>query len=115
MPCLLLNLCIADTSSCRWKTLQECKCLDCTYEEKKNGTVYYPIYHFEPDLANPVALDDDTIETMRVMAQQISQENESVERSYQNALRKRNLTDEAADAIDGVAYEPLDNDLADAE
>ena len=86
-----------------------------TYEEKKNGTVYYPIYHFEPDLANPVALDDDTIETMRVMAQQISQENESVERSYQNALRKRNLTDEAADAIDGVAYEPLDNDLKDAE
>ena len=35
MLCLLLNLCIADTSSCRWNT---CKCLNCTYETNgKNG------------------------------------------------------------------------------
>lgn len=86
-----------------------------TYEEKKNGTVYYPVYHFDPDLANPVPLDEETVETMRVMAEQIKDENDSVERMHQNALRKRTLNDDAADAIDGVAYESLENDLKDDE
>jgi len=84
-----------------------------TFEEKKNGQVYYPVWHFEPDFVNLVTLDQDTLDTMRVMAEQIDQENKEIDRAYQNALRKRNFTDDTADAIDAVSVASLESDLED--
>ncbi len=89
--------------------------IEVSYEEMKTGTVYYPVYHFNPDLANLIPLDEETVETMQVFAEQIKQENDQIERAHRNAMEKRNLNDDAADAIDGVAYESLDDDLKDSE
>ena len=89
--------------------------IEVSYEEMKTGTVYCPVYHFTPDLANLIPLDEETVETMQVFAEQIKQENDQIERAHRNAMEKRNLNDDAADAIDGVAYESLDDDLKDSE
>ena len=89
--------------------------IEVSYEEMKTGTVYYPVYHFNPNLANLIPLDEETVETMQVFAEQIKQENDQIERAHRNAMEKRNLNDDAADAIDGVAYESLDDDLKDSE
>ncbi len=89
--------------------------IEVSYEEMKTGTVYYPVYHFNPDLANLIPLDEETVETMQVFAEQIKQENDQIERAHRNAMEKRNLSDDAADAIEGVAYESLDDDLKDSE
>jgi hypothetical protein len=89
--------------------------IEVSYEEMKTGTVYYPVYHFNPDLANLIPLDEETVQTMQVFAEQIKQENDQIERAHRNAVEKRNLSDDAADAIEGVAYESLDDDLKDSE
>jgi len=58
-----------------------------TTERRKQGSVVYFVMHFEPDLENKLALDEDTFETMKAMASMIERENRSIMSKYNQSLR----------------------------
>jgi len=74
--------------------------------EQEMGSVVYYTFDYEPDLLNPVALDDDTYQTMLHFAEMISSENEKIKTKYNASLG-------GLDAIDVAAMEALDSDLED--
>ena len=84
---------------------------DCevTAEELKNGSVYYYVMHFKPNLSQSLPLDQKTFDTMKVLAGMIERENDMIESMHQKALRSKKSDD---DAIDAIAS--LEDDLQDA-
>lgn len=80
--------------------------------EHENGSVTYYIVHFEPDLANPLPLDRDTIDTMYHIVDMIEAENRKVREAHDRSLRQYNATDDALDAIDGLDSDFLDEEAA---
>lgn len=74
--------------------------------EQEMGSVVYYTFDYEPDLLNPVALDDDTYNTMLHFAEMIQSENDKIKSKYNASLG-------GFDAIDVEAMEALDSDLED--
>lgn len=74
--------------------------------EQEMGSVVYYTFDYEPDLLNPVPLDDDTYQTMLRFAEMISSDNDKIKQKYNAALG-------GIDAIDMEAMNALDADLED--
>ena len=74
--------------------------------EQEMGSVVYYTFDYEPDLLNPVPLDDDTYQTMLRFAEMISSDNDRIKQKYNAALG-------GIDAIDMEAMNALDADLED--
>jgi hypothetical protein len=74
--------------------------------EQEMGSVVYYTFDYEPDLLNPVPLDDDTYQTMLRFAEMISSENDKIKQKYNASLG-------GMDAIDMEAMNALDADLED--
>lgn len=68
---------------------------------KKNGSVTYYVLGFEPELSTPVTVDGPTLETIKVIRDLITKDNESVRNKHMAALRNRAS---AADAEDVISY-----------
>jgi len=77
--------------------------------EHQNGSVTYYTWHYTPDLKNPVPMDDKTFATMIHFAEMVKKENESIDASYERAIRERSIDDDAIDALE----DDLDSDLDD--
>ena len=77
--------------------------------EHQNGSVTYYTWHYTPDLKNPVPMDDKTFDTMIHFAEMVKKENESIDASYERAIRERSIDDDAIDALE----DDLDSDLDD--
>jgi hypothetical protein len=84
--------------------------IEVSYQQKKTGTVTYPVFQFSPDLKNRLETSDEIIETMKVFASQISVENNQIEKQYLEARRGADLNDMTVAAVDGVVVE-LDDDF----
>jgi len=54
-------------------------------------------------------MDDKTLDTMIHFAELVKKENQSIDASYERALRERSLDDDAIDALE----DDLDSDLED--
>lgn len=80
-----------------------------TTTEHENGDVTYWVFHYEPDLANPVGLDRDTLDTMYRFVELIEAENVKVRESHEAKLRGRQDDDRAMDSLGSA----LDDDLKD--
>lgn len=76
-----------------------------TAERHKNGSVIWYTFVFTPDLKDPLALDQDTYDSMAFIADMIREENASIDEKYEAALRE--------DSIDGDAIEALGDSLDD--
>ena len=74
--------------------------------EQEMGSVVYYTFDYEPDLLNPVPLDDDTYQTMLRFAEMISSDNDKIKQKYNASLG-------GMDAIDMDAMNALDADLED--
>ncbi|QBQ72560.1 hypothetical protein CRP3_gp11 [Roseobacter phage CRP-3] len=74
--------------------------------EQEMGSVVYYTFDYEPDLLNPVPLDDNTYQTMLRFAEMISSDNDKIKQKYNAALG-------GIDAIDMEAMNALDADLED--
>lgn len=74
--------------------------------EQEMGSVVYYTFDYEPDLLNPVSLDDDTYQTMLHFADMITSENDKIKHKYNASLG-------GIDAIDVEAMSALDADLDD--
>jgi hypothetical protein len=74
--------------------------------EQEMGSVVYYTFDYEPDLLNPVPLDDDTYQTMLRFAEMISSDNDRIKQKYNASLG-------GIDSIDMEAMNALDADLED--
>jgi hypothetical protein len=74
--------------------------------EQEMGSVVYYTFDYEPDLLNPVPLDDDTYQTMLRFAEMISSDNDRIKQKYNASLG-------GIDSIDLEAMNALDADLED--
>ena len=74
--------------------------------EQEMGSVVYYTFDYEPDLLNPVPLDDDTYQTMLRFAEMISSDNDKIKQKYNASLG-------GMDSIDMEAMNALDADLED--
>jgi hypothetical protein len=74
--------------------------------EQEMGSVVYYTFDYEPDLLNPVPLDDDTYQTMIRFAEMISSDNDKIKQKYNASLG-------GIDSIDLEAMNALDADLED--
>jgi hypothetical protein len=74
--------------------------------EQEMGSVVYYTFDYEPDLLNPVPLDDDTYQTMLRFAEMISSDNDKIKQKYNASLG-------GIDSIDLEAMNALDADLED--
>lgn len=83
--------------------------VDLVSQEQLNGTVTYYTWHYSPDIKNPVALDDKTMETMVHFASLVKSENQRVDSSYESSLKSRVIDDDALEALE----DDLDADLRD--
>jgi len=63
--------------------------VDLSLEKMKNGSVTYFVIHFTPDFANPLPLDNDTVETLKHFAAMIEGENRKVIEAHNQAIRQR--------------------------
>ena len=54
--------------------------------EQEMGSVVYYTFDYEPDLLNPVSLDDDTYQTMLHFADMITSENDKIKQKYNASL-----------------------------
>lgn len=84
---------------------------DVTLEELTNGSVTYYVNHYKPDLTNPVAMDEDTFDTMVGMGELVKAENTRIENMHLAAMRNDDLSDDAIEAVIDAA--PLEDDLED--
>jgi len=75
------------------------------------GNVWW-VLGFDPDLKNPVSIDEDTFETIKVMHNMVKNENDRIQSAYDSAMRNDQLSDDAIDAIEGVTSD-LEDDLMD--
>jgi hypothetical protein len=76
-----------------------------TSVKKKEGSVIFYVMKFEPDLLNPLGMDSDLVEAMKVVLDFVKKNNEDVNASYEQALRDKNS--------DGSINEALSGDLVD--
>ena len=74
--------------------------------EQEMGSVVYYTFDYEPDLLNPVPLDDNTYQTMLRFAEMISSDNDRIKQKYNASLG-------GIDSIDLEAMNALDADLED--
>jgi len=74
--------------------------IDVTGSEHQNGSVTYYQYHYEADLKNPVAMDDQTLDTMVHFAELVKRENDRVDAAYESAIRNRDLDEDTIDALE---------------
>lgn len=77
-------------------------------ERKKNGSVVYYVWGFNPDLGNPVPLDQPTYDTMVGIAEMIKDENARVDQKHHSALRGRQVDHSAMKAIDILESDDTD-------
>lgn len=87
-----------------------------TAEELKNGSVYYYVMHFKPNLAKALPLDTPTFETMKVFAGLIEAENNLVTSMHQKALRTSQSDTDALRAVNGYhsSTASLEDELQDS-
>ena len=90
---------------------------DCevTAEELKNGSVYYYVMHFKPNLSQSLPLDQKTFDTMKVLAGMIERENDMIDSMHNKALRNQHADESAIDAVASLEEELQDADLQDVE
>ena len=81
-----------------------------TTKRHKNGSVVWYTFHFEPDLHNPVGLDQDTVDSIGAIADFIKSENNGITKAHNAALASQTMDQRALNAIEGE----LDNDFVDA-
>lgn len=82
-----------------------------TLKRQKNGSVTYYIISFDPDLNNPVALDMDTIDTIKHFSSLVEEENDAIIESHKAALAEKTRDSSVYDAVADDA--PLDDDFDD--
>jgi hypothetical protein len=82
---------------------------DLSTNEHQNGDVTYYTWHYKPDLKNPVAMDDTTMDTLAHFASMVKAENEDVKAKYEAALSRKSMDDDILEALE----DDLDADLAD--
>lgn len=73
---------------------------DVTTERKKNGGVTYFVMHFKPDIANPLALDEPTVDTISHILKMVEGENKTIMERHKNSLMDRQTDIDALEAID---------------
>lgn len=76
--------------------------IEVSAEEMENGSVVYYVLHFKPELKNKLPLDQDTYDTMLVMAQMIQKDNEYVDSQYKKAMSRTEAEDDALEALDSL-------------
>lgn len=74
--------------------------VDVTTERKKNGGVTYFVMHFKPDIANPLALDETTVDTIGHILKMVEGENKAIMSKHKSAIAERQTDDEAWDAVE---------------
>lgn len=87
--------------------------VDVTATRKKNGSVVYYVLGFQPDLGNPVPVDGNTLETIKVIRDLIQRDNTAIRNKHMAALRGRNAAAEAEDVMDFI--ESHSDELLDAD
>lgn len=83
---------------------------DLSLEKKRNGATTFYVWHWQPDVKNPVAVDEEILATLMGILEDTDRFNKSVRRKYEDALRGGGLADDLGDADD-----VLDGDLADED
>ena len=82
-----------------------------TEKQKKGGITYYTM-EYKPDFKNPVALDEQTVETLRVVVNIIKTANASVNKAYVEQIQDRSITASASGMIeDAEKLSELEKDL----
>jgi hypothetical protein len=88
--------------------------VDVTASRKKNGSVVYYLLNFEPDLGNPVGMDQVTYDTMLHIVGMIKEENERIESKHRNAVSNKAVDVGALKAVEILEDEAdLEADLED--
>ena len=80
-----------------------------TSKRNKNGSVIWYTFHFDPDLKNPLGLDQDVVDSISAIADAIRAENLRVDKAYKAALANEKLDRAAIEAIEDA----LESDLED--
>ena len=80
---------------------------------KKNGSVVYYLLGFEPDLGNPLGMDQVTYDTMLHIVGMIKDENERIESKHRNAVSNRDVDTAALKAVEVLDEADLEADLED--
>lgn len=80
---------------------------------KKNGSVVYYTLSFEPDLGNPIGMDQVTLDTMHYIVNMIKEENERIESKHRNAVSNRDVDVAALKAVEVLDEADLEADLED--
>ena len=81
-----------------------------TSNKKKEGSVIYFVMDFETDFMSPLGLDQNTVDAMKVVMEYVKTENDQVNRSYEEALREKAVSD----SVDGDIDSALAGDLVNA-
>ncbi len=81
-----------------------------TSKRHKNGSVVWYTFHFEPDLSNPLGLDQETVDSIGAIADYIKSENKGITTAYNAALTNQKMDQRALNAIEG----DLESDFVDA-
>lgn len=88
--------------------------VDITATRKKNGSVVYYLLGFEPDLGNPVGLDQITYDTMLHIVNMIKDENDRIESKHRSAVSSKNIDTSALKAVEILEEDDsLEADLED--
>jgi hypothetical protein len=82
---------------------------DVTTERKKNGGVTYFVMHFKPDIANPLALDEPTVDTIGHILKMIEGENKAIMDKHKGSLMNRQTDDVALSAIEAELVSDLED------
>jgi hypothetical protein len=86
---------------------------DVTTKEHENGSVVYYTMHFEGNFGEPVALDQQTYDTMIHFARLVQEENDRIERSHEDSMRKSSTDEQAIDALEGEYEEDFEDEVVD--
>mgnify|MGYP001626685670 FL=1 len=78
-------------------------------KEHQNGDVTYYTWHYQPDLKNPVDMDDNTFKTLAHFAEMVKTDNADIKAKYEAALSRKSMDDDVLSALEG----DLDADLED--
>jgi len=86
--------------------------VEVSVKDHSNGGLEYYTMEYKPDFKTPVAMDQMTVDTLRVIVDVIKTSNASVNKAYATAIQEKSMSDLAIDAIEDGELSELEQDLA---
>jgi len=84
--------------------------VEISVERQKKGAIEYFTLNFSPDLSKVLPVDQPTIDTWKIMQNQIDEKNAIVREKYTKALKENNLDTASIDVLKNALNEELSDD-----